>query len=752
MKEYVVQTKAKRKEAIHLEEQISDVTKLIVKDNERDKLPAEHLAPFSDIVRLLGAEPEAVAEENDRIDPNTLPGLEEIRRLYPMRYKLYRLYLRKAFGHKFTAEEEKHSLQLRTALKALNNLDEYLEENQSNPQERVLRERQFETFRKIKLEIENGLRTGYIQMPTGAGKTVIFIELLKAMGLRTLIVVPRRLLSDQTKEGLEEFGGELDVGEVNSFRKKSGSDVTITTYNSLMINLNKIDSNGENGEQNGVVDVDPSKYDLIIFDEAHRALSDKRQEAIRKHFKKQVVLGFTATPNFSDSKQVGALFGEAIDECTLAEGVKAGIVARPIHMRYITSACDIGDVKSRYRDGVEDYDRGEMDRKLSRPEHCREIADVYFNDFDGQATIANCAGIDHATILADEINAEATRLGKEKPVAAVISSRQTKAQQTSIKDAFERGEIDVLCNAEMLVEGFDSLRATICFNVVPTKSYVRAEQRAGRVLRIDKKNSSKLPIVVDFIYAGEKSTVLFSHIYKGEKPDVDIKDYFDKRRDSGGVVCRDPRRVRESKGMRLVTRIEEINTLDDEMEMKEAPLAEDGYHTYRELVLHPDIIGGRRMNSALWKSLQVEFERNFGGMKPLEIRRHHGKPPTSFATPLFLHFVTEELQILSVPYIKWIVDSDVRARYEEKLQPVKAHYREGLLPMAMEKLKNDNPDMNDYFGSFDPTGMGKFRRNYYSPEFVSKLDEYMDIAIKNSLAPKTIITFSKEELPEDDGK
>jgi len=68
-----------------------------------------------------------------------------------------------------------------------------------------------------------------------------------------------------------------------------------------------------------------------------------------------------------------------------------------------------------------------------------------------------------------------------------------------LKRKFETGEIQVLCNSDILIEGFDEPAASVCLNLRPTLSAVVAEQRGGRVLRLDPQNSDKHATIVDFI-------------------------------------------------------------------------------------------------------------------------------------------------------------------------------------------------------------------------------------------------------------
>ena len=66
--------------------------------------------------------------------------------------------------------------------------------------------------------------------------------------------------------------------------------------------------------------------------------------------------------------------------------------------------------------------------------------------------------------------------------------------------AYERGEINVLINAQLLAEGWNSPRATVCFHLAPTASRRVYQQRIGRIMRMHSRKEAG--IVVDFVTKG----------------------------------------------------------------------------------------------------------------------------------------------------------------------------------------------------------------------------------------------------------
>ena len=116
-----------------------------------------------------------------------------------------------------------------------------------------------------------------------------------------------------------------------------------------------------------------------------------------------------------------------------------------------------------------------------------------YKEYFSQPALAYCIGIDHARDFANLCN-------KEGISAAWVCGETPDGELRDILKKFLRGEIRVLANADLLIEGFDAPRAAVCLNLRPTLSLVLAEQRGGRVLRPFK---NKFSTIVDFVYRDE---------------------------------------------------------------------------------------------------------------------------------------------------------------------------------------------------------------------------------------------------------
>lgn len=440
----------------------------------------------------------------------------------------------------------------------LKNLDRYIERHRRETDQRTLTESQMTVFEALRDFIANGGTEGYVGLPTGWGKTVLFSELIEATGLKTIIVVPTRILVDQTGERLSEFAEGVDVGKIYSYAKEFDRQVTIITDASLARHI-------ENGT------LRPQEYPLLVLDEVHRLLSDKRSEAVRR-FTNAIKIGFTATPRFSTDRYVGKLLNTEIHNMTVKEAVGEGLLC-PLSAYIAQTEIDLTNV-SVTRSG--EYDEKELERAINVKARNQSAVELYQKMFDGQRALVYCVGIQHAE--------EVAKLFIENGVPARhISGKQGRKEQDEIKEQFRSGEIRVLCNADILIEGFDEPRASVCLNLRPTLSWVVAQQRGGRVLRRDPNNPFKHAYVVDFVDQltnWRNVPVTFAQAAEGalivEKTPISVLQASDAAQSTGARQRLNIQEVNIS-GLKVFTDAEEVLRVVADMLSRKYQLAPEGW-------------------------------------------------------------------------------------------------------------------------------------------------------------------------------
>ena len=117
-------------------------------------------------------------------------------------------------------------------------------------------------------------------------------------------------------------------------------------------------------------------------------------------------------------------------------------------------------------------------------------AAMYYADrFGDRAGIVYAAGVDHAERVAQALRAAGVK------AKAVAAARPPRVLAETLA-AYERGETNVLVNAQLLAEGWNAPRATICMQLAPTASRRVYQQRVGRIMRLHRRKEAG--VVVDF--------------------------------------------------------------------------------------------------------------------------------------------------------------------------------------------------------------------------------------------------------------
>src|SRR5690242_4922557 len=308
--------------------------------------------------------------------------------------------------------------------------------------------------------------------PTASGKTIAaagFVEAARTLGV--LILTHRRLLVSQFDRELtaEGYGKRFEDAVLKGTRaKKKKNPVTVQTYAWFARHWE---------------DLDPSVYQLVIADEAHTALGEKTSQAIRS-FSDPIYIGMTATEQLI-AKQVSDVFPASIDELPLGDAARRGLIA-PLRCLRVPPAAAISSVPI----VGGDFEERALAAVLDHQALNQAAASLYRDRFDNTPGIVYAAGVEHAYNLAKEFRAAGLK-------ATAVSGRTPPVQLAETLAAYERGEINILINAMLLAEGWNSPRATVVMHLAPTASKRVYQQRIGRIMRTHPRKEAG--VVVDFV-------------------------------------------------------------------------------------------------------------------------------------------------------------------------------------------------------------------------------------------------------------
>src|SRR5438034_31231 len=230
-------------------------------------------------------------------------------------------------------------------------------------------------------------------------------------------------------------------------------------------------------------DLDPNAYQLVICDEAHTALGEKTSKAIRS-FSEPIFIGMTATEQLI-AKQVSDVFPASIDELPLGDAARRGLIA-PLRCLRVPPAAAISSVPI----VGGDFEERALAAVLDHTALNQAAASLYRDRFENTPGIVYAAGVDHAYNLAKEFRAAGLK-------AQAVSGRTPPVQLAETLAAYERGELNILINAMLLAEGWNSPRATVVMHLAPTASKRVYQQRIGRIMRTHPRKEAG--VVVDFV-------------------------------------------------------------------------------------------------------------------------------------------------------------------------------------------------------------------------------------------------------------
>jgi ribonuclease E len=372
-------------------------------------------------------------------------------------------------------------------------------------------------------EDPNAARRFWFEHATGAGKTVAalgFVEASRTGGI--LILTHRRNLVDQFNGELRDRGYSdrisppllADRGGGTLLRQGVVGPVTVETYQWFVRNAGKIS------------DV----YTIVICDEAHTALGEKTSASIRS-WTGPIFIGMTATGALI-ARHVTDLFPTQTSRFDLAQAARRGVIAplRCVRIPPGPGVRTIAKVPLRRGEVDTEFDQEMLAELLDQTPFNVAIADLYKTRFNGIPGVVYAAGVRHATNVAQSFRDIGIK-------AQAVSGETPKRQLARILADYEAGKVDVLVNAMLLAEGWNSPRATVCMHLAPTASRRVYQQRVGRVTR--RHPGKEAGIVVDFVHPATKH----------DDPVVTLHSLLDRDVYRGGAIVVGP--VRRGRGRRV---------------------------------------------------------------------------------------------------------------------------------------------------------------------------------------------------------
>ena len=429
-------------------------------------------------------------------------------------------------------------------------------------------------------------RRFWFEHATGAGKTVAavgFIEATRTGGV--LILTHRRNLVDQFIGEISDRGYKERLRPpLMGNRDDAEGPVTVETYQWFVRNHKKVSD----------------AYSVVICDEAHTALGEKTSACIRA-WPGPVFIGMTATGALI-ARHVADLFPTQTSRFDLAQAARRGVISplRCLRIPPGPGVRTIAKVPLRKGEVDQDFDQEELAALLDQGPFNFAIADLYKSRFRKTPGVLYTAGVQHAHNVAEAFRAVGIN-------AQAVSGRTPKRELAEILAGFERGEVDVLCNAQLLAEGWNSPRATICMHLAPTASKRIYQQRVGRVTR--RAPGKEAGLVIDFVHPAT------TH----DETIVTLHSLLDRDVYRGGAIVVGPVRRGRGRKVRVERRIVPVSDVEEKrMEVLEREI----WRIAVENLDYPEqhawaALAGARVNTQGWRRARAMLQND----RTKELRR-----------------------------------------------------------------------------------------------------------------------------------
>lgn len=322
------------------------------------------------------------------------------------------------------------------------------------------------------------------QMPTGTGKTRLFVSLIRDVlleGLRQgtnphiLIIAHRTELIEQISSTLEIYGlnhgvfaGSLHAKRDLRQRIQVASVQTLTHKRNLSV-------------------AEEQPFNFVIIDEAHHAKASTYLK-LWDLYPDAKKLGVTATPWRMSGEGFGDTFGRFIPSMSIKQFISEGWLADYIYysikpdsrLQQQINAITDTDIDGDYRvDSLESvYDQDYIHSLL---------LENYLKFAKGKRGIIYSISRLHSKHICARFASAGLRI--------VDIDCSTPAQERKeLVERFKRGDIDIIVNVDVFSEGFDCPSIEFIQLARPTRSLVKYLQQVGRGLR---KNGDKECVILD---------------------------------------------------------------------------------------------------------------------------------------------------------------------------------------------------------------------------------------------------------------
>lgn len=342
----------------------------------------------------------------------------------------------------------------------------------------VPNEMQLEALAALDASRRSGKDRALVISATGTGKTILSALDVRAVDPeRMLFLVHREQILDRA---MTEYARVLGVsrdemGKLSGTSKELDKRFVFATVNSF-------------ARPEFLATVDPTEFEYVLVDEAHRAGSRSYQRVLH-HLRPTFLLGMTATPERTDGYDLFQLFDYNVAyEIRLGKALEADMLA-PFHY--------FGVADYTTEDGVTTDEFSGLAQLVAtaRVDYLVDEIETYGHAGMPVRGLIFCRSKEEAHRLSESLNSRSIN-GKRLRTRALTGDDSIAVREEGVK-ALERGEIDYIVTVDIFNEGIDIPSVNQIVMLRQTQSAIVFVQQLGRGLR--RAPGKDALIVIDFI-------------------------------------------------------------------------------------------------------------------------------------------------------------------------------------------------------------------------------------------------------------
>ena len=311
---------------------------------------------------------------------------------------------------------------------------------------------------------EAGVRRQLATLATGLGKSIIFANLPQYMpkDKQMMMVVHTTDLVVQGAENIAKWNPSLNIAIEMADRKADGrEDIIVGSVQTLGTKTST-----------RLQKFNPRGFHWLVVDEVHHATSDTYGKVIDYFLDggNANLEGFTATSQRADGKALGQVFDEIVFSYGIQEGIRDGWLV-DIHGFQLHTTTDISGVGN----ASGEFNQTQLGSTVNTPTRNESIVKAWIEYCWPRQTVIYAVDIAHARDMCAVFVRNGIRAAY---VYGTDPDRRTKLE------SLKKGELDVIINCQVLIEGFDYWGIEAVVLAAPSKSQSRVTQMIGRGTRL----------------------------------------------------------------------------------------------------------------------------------------------------------------------------------------------------------------------------------------------------------------------------